>query len=386
MKPQITEVLAEANLTEAQVDQITGLVGDSLAAVRTAHIEEVTAIEKSKDAVIGGLMRDLVESKRLLAEATPQPSVVVLGTGLVLRDGALTANVVDGQLVFESKGEDGVVRRAELVLDNSNDLMETVLTLSDSLDEKVVSKPRRVVASNGTSAVGIDLDTTGTLAFTVTDDEGSSMYELSRPDSNAVREWFSLLQEAMDAKDTPPPFTKKKKEDDEDELEERVRNKVVAEVNKMLVEALRPYTPLVRQAKAHAKMKSLVESLEMAFGKVMTEAAAPVIAPEQLQESATLKSQTEALDEKNQALTAEIVSLRQSMLFTERTSGLAQTTKERIGMIVEAARPANLQDYSDLLEVAIQSVKPVAEVPAPAAVEKGGSKEPSMMQSVIDKL
>ena len=94
------------------------------------------------------------------------------------------------------------------------------LPSQQQLDEKVVVKPRRIVATNGTSAVGIDLDVGGTLAFTVTDPEGSSLFELSRPDSEAVKDWFRMLQEASgekkeDAADKDMPS--------DDELEERVR-------------------------------------------------------------------------------------------------------------------------------------------------------------------
>lgn len=394
MKPEIKEVLAEANLTEAQIEQITGAVGANLATIRAAHIEEVTAIEKGKDAVIGGLMRDLLESKRLLAAAAPAAPVVVLAESLSLRDGALAARVVDGELVFESKDEKGAVRQVHLVLAASTDLMETALAVPAELDEKVTVKPRRIVAANGTSAVGIDLDTTGTLAFTVTDPEGSSLFELSRPDSEAVKEWFRMLQEAMEPEKGVNPFAKKDEkgekgdddDDDDDEIEERVRSKIIAEVNKMLVEAVRPYVPLMRQAKAHDKMKTLVENLHEAFGNVFTAAAVPAPTPEQLAESAGVADKTTALTERNEALAAENLSLRQSMLFAERTAGMAQTTRERVTMIVEAAHPANLQDFSDLLEVAIQSVKPVADVPAAATVEKGESKPPSLMQTIVDKL
>ena len=100
MKPTIDQVLAEANLSEAQIEQITAAVGDKLEAVRNAHIEEVAAIEQSKDAVIGGLMRELVESKRLLTEATQAPAIV-LSEVLSLQEGALKASLVGTEIVVE---------------------------------------------------------------------------------------------------------------------------------------------------------------------------------------------------------------------------------------------------------------------------------------------
>ena len=380
MKPTIDQVLAEANLSEAQIEQITAAVGDKLEAVRNAHIEEVAAIEQSKDAVIGGLMRELVESKRLLTEAT-QASVIALSEVLSIQDGALKASLVGTEIVVESKDSGGVSRRVTIPLAESKELMGCALELpsQQQLDEKVVVKPRRIVATNGSSAVGIDLDVGGTLAFTVTDPEGSSLFELSRPDSEAVKDWFRMLQEASD----------EKKEDaagkdmpSDDELEERVRPKVVAEVNKMLAEALRSVTPMVRRARRHDEMRSLVEGLQVAFGKVLGEA----IVPAALQESAEATARLETLETANKTLAEENLTLRQQMLFSERTADMAQTTRERVQMVVEAARPTTLQDFSDLLEVAIQSVKPAQEPAPPAHQEQAPAAKNTLMQSVIDKL
>ena len=381
MKPTIDQVLAEANLSEAQIEQITAAVGDKLEAVRNAHIEEVAEIEQSKDAVIGGLMRELVESKRLLTEATQAPAIA-LSEVLSLQEGALKASLVGTEIVVESKDSGGVSRRVTIPLDESKELMGCALGLPSrqQLDEKVVVKPRRIVATNGASAVGIDLDVGGTLAFTVTDTEGSSLFELSRPDSEAVKDWFRMLQEASGGK----------KEDSDgkdmlsdEELEDRVRSKVVAEVNKMLAEALRPVTPLIRRARHHDELRSLVEGLQTAFGKVLGEAIAPASPPAALQESAEAAAR---LETSNKTLAEENLALRQQMLFSERTAGMAQTTRERVQMVVEAARPATLQDFHDLLEVAIQSVKPAQESAPPVHQEQSSPGKNTLMQSVIDKL
>lgn len=381
MKPTIDQVLAEANLSEAQIEQITAAVGDKLEAVRNAHIEEVAEIEQSKDAVIGGLMRELVESKRLLTEATQAPAIA-LSEVLSLQEGALKASLVGTEIVVESKDSGGVSRRVTIPLDESKELMGCALELPSrqQLDEKVVVKPRRIVATNGASAVGIDLDVGGTLAFTVTDTEGSSLFELSRPDSEAVKDWFRMLQEASgekkedsDGKDMPS----------DEELEDRVRSKVVAEVNKMLAEALRPVTPLIRRARHHDELRSLVEGLQTAFGKVLGEAIVPASPPAALQESAEAAAR---LETSNKTLAEENLTLRQQMLFSERTAGMAQTTRERVQMVVEAARPSTLQDFYDLLEVAIQSVKPAQEPAPPVHQEQPSAGKNTLMQSVIDKL
>lgn len=286
------------------------------------------------------------------------------------------------EIVVESKDSGGVSRRATIPLDESKELMGCALELpsQQQLDEKVVVKPRRIVATNGTSAVGIDLDVGGTLAFTVTDTEGSSLFELSRPDSEAVKDWFRMLQEAAGekmapaAKDTPS----------DEELEERVRPKVVAEVNKMLAEALRPVTPLIRRARHHDELRSLVEGLQTAFGKVLGEAIVPVAPPAAaLQESAEAAAR---LETSNKTLAEENLALRQQMLFSERTADMAQTTRERVQMVVEAARPSTLQDFYDLLEVAIQSVKPAQESAPPVHQEQSSPGKNTLMQSVIDKL
>lgn len=381
MKPTIDQVLAEANLSEAQIEQITAAVGDKLEAVRNAHIEEVAEIEQSKDAVIGGLMRELVESKRLLTEATQAPAIV-LSEVLSLQEGALKASLVGTEIVVESKDSGGVSRCVTIPLDESKELMGCALGLpsQQQLDEKVVVKPRRIVASNGASAVGIDLDVGGTLAFTVTDTEGSSLFELSRPDSEAVKDWFRMLQEASGEK---KEASAGKDMLSDEELEDRVRSKVVAEVNKMLAEALRPVTPLIRRARHHDELRSLVEGLQTAFGKVLGEAIVPASPPAALQESAEAAAR---LETSNKTLAEENLTLRQQMLFSERTADMAQTTRERVQMVVEAARPSTLQDFHDLLEVAIQSVKPAQEPAPPVHQEQPSPGKNTLMQSVIDKL
>ena len=382
MKPTIDQVLAESNLSEAQIGQITAAVGDKLADVRSAHIEEVAAIEQSKDALIGGLMRELVENKRLLAEATKSSSVV-LDEVLSVQGGALKASLVGSEIVVESKDSHGASRRVSIPLAESKELMGCALELPSlqQLDEKVVVKPRRIVATNGNSAVGIDLDVGGTLAFTVTDPEGSSLFELSRPDSEAVKDWFRMLQEASDEEEPGDADTPS-----DEELEERVRHKVVAEVNKLLAEALRPVAPMVRRARRHDDMRNLVEGLQAAFGKVFSEATALATAPAALQESVEAASRLETLETTNKTLAEENLTLRQQMLFAERTAGMAQTTRERVQMVVEAAHPTTLQDFSDLLEVAILSVKPAQEPAPPVRQERAPTANSSLMQSVIDKL
>lgn len=382
MKPTIDQVLAESNLSEAQIGQITAAVGDKLADVRSAHIEEVAAIEQSKDAIIGGLMRELVENKRLLAEATKSSSVV-LDEVLSVQGGALKASLVGSEIVVETKDSRGASRRVSIPLAESKELMGCALELPSlqQLDEKVVVKPRRIVATNGNSAVGIDLDVGGTLAFTVTDPEGSSLFELSRPDSEAVKDWFRMLQEASDEEEPGDADTPS-----DEELEERVRHKVVAEVNKLLAEALRPVAPMVRRARRHDDMRNLVEGLQAAFGKVFSEATAPATAPAALQESVEAASRLETLETTNKTLAEENLTLRQQMLFAERTAGMAQTTRERVQMVVEAAHPTTLQDFSDLLEVAILSVKPAQEPAPPVRQERAPTANSSLMQSVIDKL
>lgn len=384
MQPKIEEVLAEANLSDAQIGQITTAVGDQLAAVRTAHIEEVASIEKSKDAVIGGLMRDLVESKRLLEEAMAKPvAPTTLVEAVSVRDGSLSFSAAGTELVFEGKVEGGNARRVSIAIADSAELAECALALPVTLDEKVVTKPRRIVATNGNSAVGIDLDAGGTLAFTVTDPEGSSLFELSRPDSEAVKDWFRMLQEAK-AVPEKKPVKDNASDETPEELEERVRAKLVVEVNSMLAEALRPFAPMVRRAKDHEKMRHLVESLHTEFGKVLGEVLMPAT-PAQLTESVEQAARAAAAEESNKNLAEENLALRTQMLFVERTTGMAQTTRERVQMVVEAARPSTLQDYADLLEVAIQSVKPAPEA-VPVQKQEQAKPGSTLMESVLAKL
>lgn len=391
MQPKLEDVLKDANLTEAQIDQIASIMGDRLSAVRSAHIEEVTAIEQNKDQAIAGLMRELVDKNRLLSEANEklvavqppaktEPGAVVTATldeALGIRDGNFKAALVGEDLVFESTDHAGVARKVLIPLAGTTDLSECVLDLptQQQLDEKVVTKARRIVASNGTSAVGIDLDADGTLAFTVTDAEGSSLFELSRPDSEAVKGWFQTLQEAVDK---AKAATDDAKTDDQkaDELEESIRAKVVGEVNTLLAEALRPYVPLMRRARDHERMTNLVESLQTAFGTVLGQTVV----------DATSATQLAALEESNKSLEGEVLRLRQQAIFNERTAGMAQTTRERVQMIVEAAHPASIQDFTDLLEVAVTSIKPAQEpAPAPAKTDPAEGSN-SLVSAVVGKL
>lgn len=401
MQPKLEDVLKDANLTEAQVDQIASIMGDQLAAVRSAHIEEVTAIEQNKDQAIAGLMRELVDKNRLLTEANEkllaaqpaakaEPGAIVAATldeSLGIRDGNFKAALVGEDLVFESTDHGGVTRKVLIPLAGTTDLTECVLELptQQQLDEKVVTKPRRIVASNGTSAVGIDLDAGGTLAFTVTDAEGSSLFELSRPDSEAVKSWFQTLQEAVDK---AKAATDDAKTDDQKaaELEESIRTKVIGEVNTLLAEALRPYVPLMRRARDHERMTNLVESLQTAFGTVLGQHAMDAAAATQLAESTAHAAKITALEESNKNLEGEVLQLRQQAIFNERTAGMAQTTRERVQMIVEAAHPASIQDFTDLLEVAVTSIKPAQEpAPTPAKTEPAEGSN-SLVSAVVGKL
>lgn len=385
MQPKIEEVLTEANLTESQIGQITSAVGEMLSTVRSAHVQEVKTLEESKDVVIGGLMRDLVEKNRLLEEAAATISelknagVVVLSEAFAINDGALKGSVVDGEIVFESTDAEGKARRIALSPKSVIPLTEAVLAAPEQLDERVVVKPRRVMAQAGDSALGIDLDNNGALAFTVTDSEGSSLFELSRPDSEAVKDWFRMLQEAADKAGVKPD----EEDEDKEELEERIRGEVIADVNKMLAEALRQYAPAVRRAREYDSMVSLVEGLQKAFGDVLADRVLAQVQATSLQESTASSERLQVLEESNKQLAEEVVALRQQAVFAERTAGLAATTRERVQMVVEAAKPGDLEEFVNLLEVAIQSVRPAAEPPAPAPA---AAAEPPATSSLIDSV
>ena len=69
MPGKIKEVLAEANLTEAQVEQIAQLVLAERASLRNEHAEQIKQLNESKDEIIAGLTRDNMERTQQLEEA-----------------------------------------------------------------------------------------------------------------------------------------------------------------------------------------------------------------------------------------------------------------------------------------------------------------------------
>jgi len=73
----IKEILAEANLSESQIDQIVGIVDAGRAELRETHLAESTKLVEAhaaaladKDSVIEGLMRTNVDQQRMLTEST----------------------------------------------------------------------------------------------------------------------------------------------------------------------------------------------------------------------------------------------------------------------------------------------------------------------------
>jgi hypothetical protein len=65
----IKNVLADANLTESQIEQIANLVLAERARLRTLHANEVKMLTESKDSVIESLARENVERQQQLDEA-----------------------------------------------------------------------------------------------------------------------------------------------------------------------------------------------------------------------------------------------------------------------------------------------------------------------------
>ena len=285
----IQEILAEANLSEDQVGQIAEMV------------EEARLDERQK-----------------------------------LRE----VHVVEIQKLTESK--DHAIKS----------LVHEAIGLNKKLDEKVIEKPKRISAMvTADIAVGIDLDNGGSLAFTVTDKSGSAVAELNKPDSDAIKAWFTNLSEAVKKK------LKEGEDNDADdeseaEMEERISRRIYAEVDAQLAEALEPLANKVRQARAYSMLREKFNVIAESVIPHLSASTSTELVAESVQADTIL-----ALEKERDALLAERREKEMQSLFEKRTAGMAVTTIEKVQNLVESANPASLQDYDDFLTVAIQTVK-----------------------------
>lgn len=275
MNEQIAAILAEANLSEEQIQKIAGICQEAIeadrAVIRAAHLDEVANLTEANKADLAALTTALVEARRLntVVEMAVGESKLVLdkrrGVSIaVVAEGKTYAQTVSKAFIAEAKKmcmdsadgdgddkkddeevEEGKVRlfsgddkfmekhfdaafkkgggkllskdddgdgiieyRVECDLLSAQAINSYLEDKDDGngkyggmINEAVKATPRRVVAKKGEAqAVGIDLDQGGSLAFTVSTIDGSAAIELSKPDSDAVKAWFSTLQEgdAMD--------------------------------------------------------------------------------------------------------------------------------------------------------------------------------------------
>lgn len=246
-------------------------------------------------------------------------------------------------------------------------LVETVY-----MAESVVVKPRRIVAKKGEgAAVGIDVDKGGTLAFTVTDEEGSSMIELTKPDSDAVRKWFSTIQESV------------KPAVDADTMEE-MRAEAIQEAAVLLEAAMADVAPRLREMRAYSEVKGRLERIQEAL--VTSGVFSAPLAESALNESKA------AVEQENAALRAEVAQFKEvalkgefSSLFEAATKDLAQTTREKVSKLVEAAKPTSVKEYGELLEAAVQASKPAVN-PQPSSTVLAEAKPATAMDKYVRML
>lgn len=203
MNEQIAAILAEANLSEEQVQKIAGICQEAVesdrAVLRAAHLDEVASLTEANKAELVALTTALVEARRLNTTV----EMVVGESKLVLdkRRGVSISVVAEGKTYTQLVSKAFVAEAKKMCADSADGDADDKGEGDEELDEGVKATPRRVVAKKGEAqAVGIDLDQGGTLAFTVSTIDGSAAVELSKPDSDAVKAWFSSLQEsdAMD--------------------------------------------------------------------------------------------------------------------------------------------------------------------------------------------
>lgn len=273
---------------------------------------------------------------------------------------------VEGEdyMSFRGKGKDAVTA-AEAWAKKIG--VETVY-----MAESVVVKPRRITAKKGEgAAVGIDVDTTGALAFTVTDEEGSSMIELTKPDSAAVRKWFSTIQESV------------KPAVNADTMEE-MRAEAIHEAAVLLEAAMADVAPRLREMRAYNEVKGRLERIQEALVS-----SGVFSAP--LAESALNESKA-AVEQENAALRAEVAQFKEvalkgefSSLFEAATKDLAQTTREKVSKLVEAAKPTSVKEYGELLEAAVQASKPAVN-PQPASTVLAEAKPATAMDKYVRML
>lgn len=246
---------------------------------------------------------------------------------------------VEGEdyMTFNGKGKDAV-KAAEAWAKKIG--VETVY-----MAESVVAKPRRVTAKKGEgSAIGIDFDKGGTFAFTVTDEEGSSSIELTKPDSAAVRNWFGSIQESTL---TAPSG----------DIMEEARQAAMKEAAELLEAAMAEVAPRLREMRAYSEVKGRLERIQEAL--VTSGVFSAPLAESALNESKV------AVEQENAALRAEVAQFKEvalkaeySSLFEAATKDLAVTTREKVTKLVEAAKPTSVKEYSELLEAAVQASKP----------------------------
>lgn len=266
----INEILVEANLTEAQVDQVAGIVQEAVAAdrakLREAHTAEIAKIEESRSNVVTALMKDLSEANKKLEEANKKVC----------------------------EGDD-----PELDADGN-----------PIVDE---AKKKKVSESDDTDA------------------------------------------------DDAPGATEGE-DDDADDLEEKAF-KLAADA---LEEALTRIHPMLKQARAYGQLKQSMVTVQESFQRVFGDVAPLPAAPAAVVQESTVVDQSAEVER----LRAEVFDLRCHEIFNSLTSDLAESTKIRVSQLVDMAHSSTLQEYTELVEVAISHNKIISEQskPAPAAI------------------
>lgn len=242
----INEILVEANLTEAQVDQVAGIVQEAVAAdrakLREAHTAEITKIEESRSNVVTALMKDLSEANKKLEKATKKVS------------------------------------------------------------------------------------------------------------------------ESDDADADDAPGATEGEDDDEDDLEEKAFKMAAA----TLEEALTRIHPMLKQARAYGQLKQSMVTVQESFQRVFGDVAPLPATPAAVVQESTVVDQSAEVER----LRAEVFDLRCHEIFNSLTSDLAESTKIRVSQLVDMAHSSTLQEYTELVEVAISHNKIISEQskPAPAAI------------------
>lgn len=199
--------------------------------------------------------------------------------------------------------------------------------------------------------VGIVTEAVGTERAKLREAHIEEIAKIEESRSNAVTALMKDLAEAN------KQLKEANKKVCEDELDEKAFKMAAACVE----EALTRVQPVLKQARAYVKLRESMamvqESFRRAFGASTGTSA--------IHESSVVDQSAEV-----ESLRAEVFALRRNEIFATLTKDLAESTKIRVAQLVDMAHSNTLDEYTELVEVAISHNKNISPNPPPAVIEE----------------